>query len=61
LNRVHQWAGAIEDFGENMAIYQTMTFLRSPKELIQAGTYERIVLEFMNEWRNSLGGQGFMK
>jgi hypothetical protein len=51
LNRVHQWAGAIEDFGENMAIYQTMTFLRSPKELIQAGTYERIVLEFMNESR----------
>lgn len=34
-----------------MATYQTMTFLRSPKELIQAETYERIVLEFMNESR----------
>ena len=34
-----------------MATYQTMTFLRSPKELIQAETYECIVLEFMNESR----------
>ena len=34
-----------------MATYQTMTFLRSPKELIQAETYERIVLEFMTESR----------
>ncbi len=32
-----------------MATYHTMTFLRSPKELIQAKTYERIVLESMNE------------
>lgn len=32
-----------------MATYHTMTFLRSPKELIQAKTYERIVLKFMNE------------
>lgn len=32
-----------------MSDYQIMTFLKSPKELIQAETYEQIVLQFMNQ------------
>lgn len=32
-----------------MAIYQTMKFIKCPKDLIQSKTYEPIVLEFMNE------------